>query len=369
MEDIILMDAVERYLTGKMNMQEKDYFENLRNTNQHIDQMVVEHDLFLHYMENYANTLDFKHTLNAAHDSLVAKGDIFEGADTSTKGKVVRLFNKYKRVTAIAASVAAFIALTIGLLIPGKVNDNTLTDLNRKIDQVAEKQITTENKIDAVASNIPATTEERITFTNGGTGFLIDVKGYLVTNSHVVTGSSAKVVNSKGKELNAVIVYKDSKSDLAILKIEDNDYKAPASLPYSLKNSSTELGDEIFTLGYPKNEVRYNMGYTSSRTGFDGDTATFELAITANHGNSGGPVLNKNGEVIGVISKSQNNAQGVVFAIKTKNIYRLIDEIKKSDTTVNRIKPTTSQTLKGLNRSEQIKKLEDYVYMVKAYNR
>lgn len=365
MEDIVLLDAIERYLSGQMNEQEKEYFENLRNTNARIDQMVVEHDLFTHQMDNYAGTLALKQKLQQTHDKLSETGFI---KDTEApKSKVIVLFNKYKRVAAIAACVAGIIALGTSVIVsqlPDK-NDKMISVLANEVEYVKRNQQNQNNKLNEVVSKIPS----NVTFTTNGTGFLIDAKGYIVTNAHVVKGNSTIVINNKGKEFYAEIVHRDFKKDLAILKIKDKDFKSPSGLPYNLRNTNTDLGDEVFTLGYPKNDIVYNMGYTSSRSGYNGDTSTFQLSISANHGNSGAPVLNKRGDVIGIISSSQNNAEGVVFAIKTKNIYRMIDELKKSDTSVTKIKPISSSSLNGLNRQEQIAKMEECVFMVKAYNK
>ncbi|HXS56095.1 MAG TPA: trypsin-like serine protease, partial [Hanamia sp.] len=100
------------------------------------------------------------------------------------------------------------------------------------------------------------------------------------------------------------------------------------------------------------------------KSGYFGDTASYQISISVNPGNSGGPVINKNGEVIGIISSKETNADGVVFAIKSKNIYDALRAVKKdkSDT----IKLSSSNSLKGLSRVQQIKKLEDFVYKVKG---
>ena len=107
----------------------------------------------------------------------------------------------------------------------------------------------------------------------GGTSFLIDGKGYLVTNAHVVKGSSTIIVqNTKGQEFKAQLVFIDEVKDLAIIKIDDKDYKPFNTLPYSIRKTNTDLGEQIFTLGFPRDEVVYNEGYLSAKTGYDGDT-------------------------------------------------------------------------------------------------
>ena len=74
-------------------------------------------------------------------------------------------------------------------------------------------------------------------------------------------------------------------------------------------------------------------------------------------------MLNKNGEIIGIITSKNSTADGVVFAAKSKNIYKLLDAVKKSGDTVN-IKLPNNAGLRGLDREQQVKKMEDFVFMV-----
>lgn len=203
---------------------------------------------------------------------------------------------------------------------------------------------------------------------SGGTGFLIDGKGFLITNAHVVAGSTSVIVqNNKGQEFRASTVYMNPTSDIAILKIDDNDFKPQNILPYGIRKTGADLGETLFTLGFPREEIVYNEGYMSAKTGFHGDTLSCQIGVSANPGNSGGPVFNKNGEVIGIVNTRQIAAQGVVFAITSKNIYRLLDEMSKSDTTLRKIKLPSSSSIKGMDRVQQIKKIEDCIYMVRSY--
>jgi S1-C subfamily serine protease len=221
------------------------------------------------------------------------------------------------------------------------------------------------NEIGKLKSKIPVDARAA----SGGSGFLIDAKGYLVTNAHVVRGSSTIIVlNSKGQEFKAMLAYVDEAKDIAILKIEDADYLGSAKLPYSIRKGNSDLGEQIFTLGFPKDEIVYNEGYLSSKNGYDGDTISCQIAVSANPGNSGGPVLNRNGEVIGVLSTAQHSAEGVVFAIKSKNIYQSLEELKK-DTSYSGIKLPSTSSIRGLDRKQQIKQMEDCVFMVKGFTK
>ena len=366
MEDILLLETIERYLSGNMLPEEKTYFEQLRKNTPEIDQMVVEHKLFLQQMEHFSEHKQLRDSLHQVHDNLVEKGVVYEGGELSTKGKVVLLWDKYRRTMAIAASIAGITAVVISGLVSyyTPANNTRLQQLNRTIDQVVKNQQGFDAKLKEVTdSKIPKDVE----LTSSGSAFLIDGKGYLVTNAHVLKGSGAVVVNNKSKEFNARIINIDNASDIAILKIQDDDYKPVSSLPYSIKKTNVDLGEELYTLGYPREQIVYNMGYLSSETGYNGDTSSCQISLSANPGNSGGPVFNKNGEIIGILSTREKAAEGVVFAVKAEGIYKLVDELRESDTAVQKIKMPINSSIKKKTRVEQIKEVADYVYLVKAY--
>lgn len=368
MDDILLLEAIERYLSGDMDAAERTYFETLRKNTPEIDQMVVEHNMFLQQMDIYAVHRNLKHSFQNAHAKLLERGELNEGGELNTKGKVVQLWNKYKRVTAIAASVGGVIALIIsGLTVyfSPVVNSSQIQQLSKDIEVIKRNQQYQGTLINEVKSKIP----ENAKLVSGGSGFLIDTKGYIITNAHVLKGSGAVVVNSKGQEFNALIANIDLEKDLAILKINDEEYQPIKSIPYSIRKSNTELGEQVFTLGYPRNDIVYGEGYLSARTGYNSDSLTYQVQISANPGNSGGPVFNNSGEVIGILSTRQAQAEGVIFAVKSKNIYRMVDELKKSDTSIEKIKLPLRSSLRGMDRKQQIIKVEDCVFYVKAFNK
>ena len=371
MEEFVLLDATERYLNGEMTAQEKNFFEELRRTNPEVDQVVVEHQLFLSRMGNYADRKAFKALLHETHSRLVEEGAITQNQPGS--GKVIRLWNKHRRTIAVAASIACVTALTISGMLSyfSPKNQAVVNELNllnkkfSKVEQTQNAQTQWIREIDGKIVKAPKDMQQ----SSAGTSFLIDTKGYLVTNSHVINNAAALRVVNNDKEYIARIVYNDPATDLAILKIDDSDYTAPATLPYSIRKSGIDLGEEIFTLGYPRSEIVYGKGYLSAQSGFNDDTLSVQISVTANPGNSGGPVLDNNGDVVGVLNSREKNADGVVFANKASNITRVLEKLRDQDTSYRSIKLPVTNTLKGKERKQQVKQLKDCVFMVKVYTK
>jgi serine protease Do len=174
------------------------------------------------------------------------------------------------------------------------------------------------------------------------------------------------VKNRKVQEFRSRIIYANKENDIAFIKIEDADFRSIGPLPYGIRKSSTDLGEPLFTLGFPREEIVYNEGYMSAKTGYNGDTLSFQIGVSANPGNSGGPVFNKNGEVIGIINSREKAAEGVVFALTAKNIFRSLEDIKK-DSTYQNIRLTLNSSIRSMDRVQQIKRIEEAVFMVKSY--
>ena len=363
MDERLILESIERYIRGEMLPEERKFFEELRKTNSGIDQLVVEHTVFLHLMEKYGNRKNVKSTLQDVHNELFESGQIRQSKET----KVVRLWLKYRKVVAVAASIAGITALSISGLTSyyaPRTPNTRLENLDRKISMLVQGQKSLNDKLKNTPQvKVPVEADFKL----GGTGFMIDPKGYIITNAHVIGNSTVVIVqNNKGQEFKTRIIYISQDADLAFLKIVDSEFKATPILPYAISKGNIELGEAIFTLGYPRDEIVYGEGYLSAKTGYSGDTLACQISIAANPGNSGGPVIDKNGEVIGILSNRQLQAQGAVFAIRSKNIFKALDEMK-SDTSLGSIRLSQNSTVKNLERVQQIKKIQEFIYLVKSY--
>ena len=130
----------------------------------------------------------------------------------------------------------------------------------------------------------------------------------------------------------------------------------------------SDVGDKVFTLGYPRTEMVYGEGSVSSLSGYSNDTSMYQISIPVNPGNSGGPLLDEQGNIIGVVRGKISSAEATGFAIKANHILQSIEE-NNEDSVKQDLSSLQSKKsgLKGLKRSEQIKRIHPYVFNVLVY--
>jgi putative serine protease PepD len=169
-----------------------------------------------------------------------------------------------------------------------------------------------------------------------GTGFIYDTKGDIVTNDHVISGSSSVNVKlSDGSAYKATVVGSDPSTDLAVLHID-----APSSklVPVSLADSSkVSIGDGVVAIGNPfglDGTVTTGIVSALNREIVAPDNTPIEGAIQTdaaiNHGNSGGPLLDLQGNVIGVTSQIQSDSggnDGVGFAVPSNTVASIVTQL------------------------------------------
>lgn len=201
-----------------------------------------------------------------------------------------------------------------------------------------------------------------------GTGFALR-EGYIITNYHVISDANQiKIQGINGDFLTeyiAQVVGVDKSNDLALLKIAGEIPACFKSIPYGIKTSISDVGENIFVLGYPLTatmgeEIKLTNGIISARTGFDGDVTTYQISAPVQPGNSGGPMFDEDGNVIGVICAKHVGAENVAYAVKTSQVKNLIESI--SDLSIL----NTQNTLQGKSLKDQVKEVKNYVYLIKC---
>src|SRR5207253_3301571 len=167
-----------------------------------------------------------------------------------------------------------------------------------------------------------------------GSGFVFDAAGYVLTNYHVVArGSRIQVGFDDGSDYTAKVVGTDPGGDLAVLKIQ-GDKKFPA-MPLG-SSGDLMLGEPVIAIGNPfglNQSVSVGVVSALHRTVRADNRSYYDFVQTdasINPGNSGGPLINADGEVIGVCSAIYANAQGIGFAIPIDRALRVARELVKS---------------------------------------
>ena len=205
-----------------------------------------------------------------------------------------------------------------------------------------------------------------------GSGVIITTDGYIVTNNHVIKDINDIEVEFKhGQEIKsftAKVIKTDQINDLAIIKIDDPEYHNLKSIPYNFNTKSVDIGTEVFALGYPMalslmgKDIKFTDGKISSKTGLDGNITTYQISASLLPGNSGGPLFDTKGNLIGINSSGlvRGGIESVGYTIKTNYLLNLIDVLPNS------IPIPNSTWISSKPLTEQIKILSNYVVLVKV---
>lgn len=173
-----------------------------------------------------------------------------------------------------------------------------------------------------------------------GTGFFVTNDGYMVTNFHVIDGATSVTVVSPAekKEFPATVVQTDPANDIAILKVEAQTSGIPLAASFS-----GAKGEEVLTLGFPLvalqgQEQKATFGRINALSGIQNDIRFVQVDVPIQPGNSGGPLLNSRGEVVGVVTATLNQIvtlrasgslpQNVNYAVKIDYITPALNAAK-----------------------------------------
>jgi serine protease Do len=345
MEEIELFD---RYNNKQLSERERLAFEQRLSTEEDFRQRAKKHFHFIESLQRYDSRKELKQTLNRFHEER-------NTAATS----IFSFFRKQATTLAIAATVAVITSTAVLLLLQPNEQREKYQELRKNVEQLKKSQ---KKILEDIKSNRPATTPGKYS----GSGFLVSSQGYLLTSYHVVKKSdSIFIENEKYGRLKALLIFGDASTDVALLQITDTKKKFPA-IPFVIRVRECSLGEEVYTLGYPRNEIVYGDGTISATTGFEQNINSYQVSIPVNPGNSGGPMIDAQGTVIGIINGAQPTVRSAAFAIKSQAV---LDRLKNipDDSLKNPLRLNTRNQLSGLSRVEQIKRWRDFVFVVKVY--
>lgn len=212
-----------------------------------------------------------------------------------------------------------------------KSNAEIVTDANYAVVTViAMRAVSNENNIRANSIGDNGTPPEGTVQRGTGTGFIIDGSGFIVTNEHVIRSADRiRVRLADGRERKATVQGSDTATDIALLKIEAENLSTLA-----LGNSDeVRVGDPVIAIGNPlEYEHSVTAGIVSALGRKVYGDQPFENFIQTdaaiNRGNSGGPLLNKAGEVVGVNTVIRVDSRGISFAVPSNVVKRVVEQLR-----------------------------------------
>lgn len=354
------VELFEDYLNCTLNDHERHAFEQRLEEDETFKKAFEQHKNLVEVLERSEKKTSFKKQLKNIHAKAFGLNTkiIPLGEETFAR--------KHGKTIAVAASTALFAVFsTVAVLSTGgyllKKQSNQITELKRDVMQLqASNNGIVEGIIEGnKARYAPANIE--------GSAFALNNDGFIITSFHLINGAdSIFIQNATTDRVLANLVFSDPKLDMAILKVSNDTITKNWQVPFSLNDRKIEIGEKVFTLGYPRNEMVYGEGSLSSLSGLNNDTCMVQISIPVNPGNSGGPLLDENGNIIGVIRGKVTNAEATGFAIKAKDLIRAINmQSEKTEQKVNL--KTGRQKFKPSKRTDQIKKINPYVFNVMVY--
>jgi S1-C subfamily serine protease len=180
-------------------------------------------------------------------------------------------------------------------------------DIAEKPKKKKPKQLPEDNKV------VPA---------GSGSGFLVSRDGHIITNHHVIDGCNTTKVSFQGNQVDAQILAVDKMNDIAILKTNIK----PNSI-FPISNEDVSLLEDVVVAGYPlgkqvSSAIKTHKGVVTALAGAGDNYSNFQTDASINAGNSGGPIMNQKGNIVGIAVATwvQDGVQGVHFGIKSSTL-------------------------------------------------
>lgn len=206
-----------------------------------------------------------------------------------------------------------------------------------------------------------------------GSGLIISKQGHIVTNHHVIKDIDSIEVEFKNdlgvNKFKAKVINSDESNDLAIIQIIDKKFDGFEETPnYNFDTEIAEVGTKVYAYGYPMalsimgKEIKITDGIINSKMGFKDDIKTYQISAPIQGGNSGGPLFDEDGTLVGINSSglSKEIADNVGYSIKSNYISNLISALPQ------KIELPYSYTIKWISTEKQIKRLSKYVVLIKV---
>lgn len=354
----LITELIERYLEGDMSPVEKAAFEERLEND---PSFLKEYELHMQVRRSFSWEMDrrsLRSVMHHAHREMEGPG-LTNKSIIKVKGTV-----SVRRIILIAASVSLLISagsLVTYNLIQENEARSSYARLNRTSSPVeSTKAVIEENAV--APANVSDSEEKQQTTI--ATAFAIHEDGWMLTNHHVVAGKKYVYVEKMADSLNryvAEVIASDKRLDIALIRVSDPAFIKLPQIPYVFGTEDAMIGQRVFTLGYPKDDIVYSEGPVSSLTGYKSDTIALQLSLPVNPGNSGAPVFSENGELMGVITGKNIEADGAAYGLKVSHLREFLQNCEEYKESLPK-----KNLLKGKKLTDQVKRIDSFIFLVKA---
>ena len=170
-------------------------------------------------------------------------------------------------------------------------------------------------------------TDDGSNVASSGSGFFINSNGYFITNNHVVDGCKQSQITFNEKSVDAELIAKDETLDLALLRanVKPKDY-------LNISDDPPEKMQKVYVAGYPfgkglSDDLKFSQGIISSVKGFGDNSNQIQIDAAINSGNSGGPIVNEDGDLVAVAVSGldKSKSEGIGFGIKASSVKNFLE--------------------------------------------
>jgi serine protease Do len=342
-------DLLDRYVKGRLTETELVIIKQLMQSDADFRRRAEEHQEMYDAMALVGRRRELKAALN----EIDLEQTVADTVKAPSKSRMIW------PMIAVAASVS-LISVVATYMYFDRRGDSQYRELSGELEkriEQSEKKLLKE--LDATKEKMSPSPGKYV-----GSGFLLTAKGYATTSYHVVKDAdSIWFENERFGALKATVVYNDAANDISILKIDSLNV---TSLPYTIVREPASIAEGVYTLGYPRDEVVFGEGSISAMTGYRENANAYQISVPVNPGNSGGPLVDHKGNVVGMISGSQTQVTGTAFAIKSAVILDVL-AIPAIDSLHGSIPLSKNSQLGNKNLVQQVDRWKDFVFMVRVF--
>lgn len=360
MPDQELNDLLDKFAKGQLSSEEAAGVKRKMMTDSEFRKQAEEHVRLVRSLQLFGKRERVRRILNDTNLDIPQ-----ENQEQVARPLIYRTWKKHWPTAAIAASVALFSVFGTLLITQFQEKQQTAQFIEavRKVEQKQNQIINNMAETKEKTPVKPKAQPERYT----GTGFLVSANGYVVTSHHVVRNAdSVYIENAVYGPLKTAVVYNDIANDLAVLRIDNAAVKL-SKLPYTISANEANLGEDVYTLGFPREDIVFGEGSISALTGYRQNPNSYQVSVPVNPGNSGGPLFNSKGELVGIISGVQTATSGAAFAIKSSVLLEALKSMP-TDSTHASVTLPKSNSVRNLHKVDQVNRWKDNVFIVRVYD-